>query len=248
MKRRVHFGKRHFASWAIALLVVGALLLAGWRWLQDHPQHNPWAPLSLDDPPGWATWRKLSHLRDEPGECRAFLSRSDIAFTDLAPAGKGPCLRADRTIVIPDRASGLVLRPGDARSQTSCAVNAGLALWMRHGVQPAAEGILGSRVVALEHLGTNNCRRIGGGATGRWSEHATGNAIDISAFVLADGRRIRLLTDWRRGGDAAIFLHVVRDSACDLFGTVLSPDYNAAHADHFHLDQADRSPGWSVCR
>jgi hypothetical protein len=236
----------HFDRWAIALLVVGALVLAGWRWLEDHPQHNPWAPLSLDDPPGWATARKVAHLRDEPAECRAFLKRSDITFTALPPAGEGACLRADRTVVSPDRDAGLALRPEDA--QASCAVNAGLALWLRHGVQPAAETILGARVVALEHLGTNSCRRIGGGETGRWSEHATGNAIDISAFVLADGRRIRVLSDWGDSGQAAAFLRAARDSACETFGTVLSPDYNAAHADHFHLDQAGRSRGWSFCR
>ena len=53
---------------------------------------------------------------------------------------------------------------------------------------------LGSEVVRIEHLGTVNCRRIGGGDKGNWSEHATGNAIDISAFVLADGRRITVQT------------------------------------------------------
>ncbi|WP_232495471.1 extensin family protein [Novosphingobium kaempferiae] len=56
-------------------------------------------------------------------------------------------------------------------------------------MQPAPEAMLGERVVRLEHLGTANCRRIGGGETGNWSEHAIGNAIDIAAFVLADGRR-----------------------------------------------------------
>lgn len=242
MKRR----RFAFDGWAIALLVAGALVLAGWRWLDEHPQHNPWAPLSLDDPPGWATARKLSHLRDAPGECHGFLERSAIAFTAFPPVGKGPCRRADRTLVAPDRSSGLALRPADA--QASCAINAGLALWLRHGVQPAAREILGSRVVALEHLGTDNCRRIGGGEEGAWSEHATGNAIDISAFVLADGRRIRVLTDWKEDSDAAIFLRTARASACDVFGTVLSPDYNAAHADHFHLDQADSRRGWRFCR
>jgi len=29
---------------------------------------------------------------------------------------------------------------------------------------------------------------------------------------------------------------------------VLSPDHNAAHADHFHFDMAARTAGWTVCR
>lgn len=221
------------------------MVFAGWHWLQAHPQHNPWAPLSLDDPPGWATARKLVRLRDDTQECRAFLTRSGVDFADLPPAGEGECRREDRT-VLASRSLGLVLRP-DA-PQATCAVGAGLALWLRQGVQPAASELLGSRVVALGHYGTNSCRRIGGGQTGNWSEHATGNAIDIASFVLEDGRRISVLNDWDGEDSKAEFLRAVRDAACGAFGTVLSPDYNAAHADHFHLDQANRRRGWSFCR
>lgn len=238
--------KRRLIRWLVALMAVAALGLAGWRWLEDHPEHNPWAPLRLEDPPGWATRVKLARLRDDPAECRGFLQRSGIAFTTLPPVGEGACRRADRTLLAAARRSGLDLRPRDAAA--SCAVNAGLALWLKHGVQPAAEGVLGSRVVGIEHLGTANCRRIGGGETGTWSEHATGNAIDIAAFVLADGRRVSVAKDWRGAGDKAAFLHVVRDAGCRTFGTVLSPDYNAAHADHLHLDQAGSRRGWSFCR
>lgn len=216
------------------------------RWLHDHPQHNPWAPLHIDDPPGWATGRKLVHLRDNPGECRAVLQRSGITFTTLPPAGEGACRREDRLALEPDRSRGLRLAPAPA--DTTCAVAAGLAIWMRHQVQPAAERLLGSRVTALDHYGTASCRRIGGGEEGRWSEHATGNAIDIGAFVLADGRRVSVLRDWSGGDDEAAFLEAVRDGACEVFGTVLSPDYNAAHADHLHFDQAGRGRGWSFCR
>lgn len=232
--------------WAFALLLSSALALFAWRWLEAHPQANPWAPLRLDDPPGWATARKLQRLRDDPAACRGFLTRSDIAFVGLPPGGADACRREDRLVAAPDPASGLTFRPAGA--QATCAVHAGLALWLRQGVQPAAERRLGARVVALEHLGTNNCRRIGGGDTGRWSEHATGNAIDIAGFVLADGRRISVLRDWPRPGPASAFLREARDAGCGTFGTVLSPDYNRAHADHFHLDQAGGRRGWSVCR
>lgn len=243
MRRR---GRLNLDRWALALLVGASLAFAGWRWLSAHPEHNPWAPLRLGDPIGWATARKLAHLRAEPASCRAFLGRSNIAFTALPPLGEGACRREDRTIAMPDAASGLVLRPAGA--QASCVVNAGLALWLRHGVQPAARRLLGSRVVALEHMGTANCRRIGGGARGHWSQHATGNAIDIGAFVLADGQRISVLKGWAGASREAAFLHAVRDSACDVFATTLSPDYNAAHRDHLHLDQAPRLGGFRVCR
>ena len=70
--------------------------------------------------------------------------------------------------------------------------------------------------------------------------------IDIAGFVLEDGRRISVLRDWNDDEEERRFLRVVRDGACGVFATVLSPDYNAAHADHFHFDQAARWSG--VCR
>ena len=224
----------------MALFAIGALFLAGRAWLADHPQHNPWAPLDLRDPPGWATQRKLAALRSDPAECHAVLERSGVAFTALDPAGEGACRREDRTVL-----SAAPLAP--SALPTTCAVGAAFVVWLRQGVQPAAEAILGAPVTRIEHFGAYSCRRLYGREQGRWSEHATGNAIDVAAFVLADGRRISVLGDGKGNGDEARFLREARAQACGVFGTVLSPDYNAAHADHFHLDQARRNFG-GVCR
>ncbi len=98
----------------------------------------------------------------------------------------------------------------------------------------------------MEHLGSYNCRTIRGGAT--ISQHATGNAIDIATFILADGTRVTVRDNWTGDNARAAFLRDARDGACDLFATTLSPDYNAAHADHFHLDMAARAGSWRVCR
>jgi hypothetical protein len=228
----------------IGALLLCAALLGGRVWLEENPQHNPWAPLSLDDPPGWATQRKLASLRDDPAECRAVLERSGVEFRALDPAGEGECRREDRTVL-----SDAPLSPG--QPVTTCAVAAGVELWLQQGVQPAATEILGSPLQRMEHFGTYSCRRIAGSQAGNWSEHATGNAIDIAAFVLENGRRISVSADWSGAkeddGEEAAFLRRARDAACGVFATVLSPDYNAAHADHFHLDQEVRGFG-SVCR
>jgi hypothetical protein len=61
---------------------------------------------------------------------------------------------------------------------------------------------------------------------------------------LADGRRISVLRDWNDAAENGRFLKAVRDGACQQFNTVLSPDYNAAHRNHFHLDMGR----WRVCR
>lgn len=230
-----HFGKDRLA---IGLLLLAAMLLGARTWLADHPQHDPWAPLDLNDPPGWATQRKLAALRSDPEECRAVLERSGVAFAALDAAGEGTCRRADRTQLLAATFS-------PRRPVTTCPVAAGLQVWLTQSVQPAAAELLGSPIARVEHLGTFSCRRIGGG--GNWSEHATGNAIDIAGFVTEDGQRIRVLGDWDGNDAGADFLHRVRDGACDVFGTVLSPEYNAAHADHLHLDQAGRGLG-GFCR
>ena len=128
----------------------------------------------------------------------------------------------------------------------TCAVAAGLELWQRNTLEPLAQDLFGSTIARVEHLGVYSCRRLYGRSDGPYSEHATGNAIDIAGFVLEDGTRISVLGDWAGDGDKARFLRAARDGACSAFATTLSPDYNAAHADHFHLDMDAR---WSaVCR
>ncbi|MEP0190474.1 MAG: extensin family protein [Erythrobacter sp.] len=115
--------------------------------------------------------------------------------------------------------------------------------WVRFGVDRAAQQILGSPLERVETMGTYACRNVAGSE--KRSAHARAEAIDVSAFVLKDGRRIVLEQDWD-GGTAAEreFLRVVHKSACKRFGTVLGPAYNAAHKDHFHLE----GTGAKFCR
>ena len=229
-----------FDHLAFAALLLGAVVLTGKGWLDAHPEHNPWAPLDLRDPPGWATARKLAALRSDAPACRAVLARSEIAFSVLEPAGEGDCARTDRTVL-----ADFPLVPG--RPPTTCAIAAGMKLWLERSVRPAAEDLLGSSLARIEHLGAYSCRRLYGRGEGPWSEHASGNAIDIAGFVLADGRRVSVLGDWPRGSPEAAFLRRVHRGGCRVFGTVLGPEYNAAHRDHFHFDQARRGLG-GVCR
>lgn len=120
---------------------------------------------------------------------------------------------------------------------TSCATAAALALWEREVVAPAAARHLGRTVARIELAGPSySCRRVGRRADGRWSRHASANAVDISGFTLGDGTLLTVESGWR--GDAArqAFLRAVRDGACEYFDAVLSPDYNRAHRDHLHFD------------
>jgi hypothetical protein len=126
---------------------------------------------------------------------------------------------------------------------------ANFAAWAKHAVRPAAQAYLGSEVVRIETMGTYNCRNINGGRSGKLSEHAFGNAVDISAFILRDGRRVSVLNGWNGRSDERAFLRRLHQSACKRFGTVLGPDYNSAHANHFHFDMAQSmKDGSAYCR
>lgn len=219
-------------------LLTGALLAAGalalWAWARGHPADLPWTPLDIASPPGAFTVAKLTRLRDTPGACAGQLGRAGVRFVALPPRAGESCGYSDAVRLT----SGGALPPAFSPAVgTSCPVAAGLAMWSWSTIGPASRRILGSRVVSIEHYGSFSCRRVYGRDEGAWSEHATANAIDVAGFVLADGRRITVARDWSDGEEGR-FLHAVRDGACRVFGTVLSPDYNAAHRDHLHLDQA----------
>lgn len=117
----------------------------------------------------------------------------------------------------------------------TCPLAQSFAAWARFGVDRAAQQILGSPLVRIETMGSYSCRNVAGSE--QRSAHATANAIDIAAFVLADGRRITVLDGWTRGtGSERRFLRTIHESACKRFGTVLGPAYNTAHANHLHVE------------
>jgi len=229
-----------------ALLLLAGLLLYGLA--RNHPEDLPWTGLDLARPVGAFTGRKLAGLADDPARCRVLLARAGVPVTALPARNDGPQCRYDDAVRFRSGGSlALGFRP--AGLGTSCPVAAALALWNWHVVQPAALEHFGSRVAAVDHFGSYSCRRLYGRSQGDWSEHASANAIDIAGFRLEDGTRISVVGDWNGSGPEARFLHHVRDGACRLFATVLSPDYNAAHRDHLHLDQARRGEmGWRACR
>jgi hypothetical protein len=117
----------------------------------------------------------------------------------------------------------------------TCGLAEAFTQWVQNDLQGPAQSTFGSRITRVETMGTYSCRNVIGAGSGKLSEHARANAVDVGAFVLADGRRITVKDGWAGGEDGA-FLRAVRASACRRFATVLSPDYNAAHHDHLHFD------------
>jgi len=238
---------RHIAGWGVALLLMAVLALVAWGTLRGRPQDLPWTPLDLGQPIGLFTGRKLTALGGDGAACRSLLSQSGVRFTALPRRGDGQC-GYDDAVRLGDRGARTVaLAPGGVG--VACPVAAAVVMWEWNVLAPAARRHFDARVVRVDHFGSYSCRRLYGRDAGAWSEHARANAIDVAGFRLSDGTRISIARDWNGRGAKAAFLREVRDGACGLFATVLSPDYNAAHRDHFHLDQAARGGmGWRACR
>jgi hypothetical protein len=125
----------------------------------------------------------------------------------------------------------------------NCAVASAYHDWIVNVVQPAAQKAYGSKVVRLETPSTFSCRTRSSVRGAKLSEHGTGNAIDVSGLVLADGREINVERDYYRSK----FLQQIRKHACGRFKTVLGPGTDRAHADHLHFDLAYRKSSLNYC-
>jgi hypothetical protein len=177
-------------------------------------------------------------------QCMASLKEKSVRFAGLPNKSfDGGCRMID-TVKLMDFGT-----PATNLGAMTCPLAANFTDWARYAVRPAAKQYLDAEVVRIETMGTFNCRNIYGGRSGKLSEHAFANAVDVSAFVLRDGRRISVLTGWNGSSEERAFLRRLHQSACKRFGTVLGPDYNAAHANHFHFDMArSMRNGTSFCR
>jgi hypothetical protein len=112
--------------------------------------------------------------------------------------------------------------------------------WVQRSIQPAAMRVYGVPITELKIAGSYACRPINHASGSILSEHGHANALDVSGFVLADGRSVSVKRGWRGDQRERAFLHIVHDGACEHFTTVLSPDYDSNHHDHFHVDLARR--------
>lgn len=200
---------------------------------------NPWTPLDVSQPPGPLTSWKLSRVRHDPDLCRAVLAASGASFQPVPDSSTGNgctlsnALRIER---MQTRFSSSFL--------ASCPLAVGVALFEAQYLRPAANAVYGQDVRRIEHVGSYACRNVNHAQGGSLSQHASANALDITGFVLDDGRRITLTRDWQGDSAASAFLRRVHQGACEVVNTTLGPDYNALHASHFHLDMGR----YRICR
>ena len=129
----------------------------------------------------------------------------------------------------------------------ACPIVSVLDRWLADSVQPAAQRWFNSRVVEIKQISAYSCRGMNGNPNAHISEHAFGNALDIAAFTLADGRHITVKDGWHGLPEEQGFLRDVQGAACREFNTVLAPGSNAYHYDHIHVDLMRRATRRYIC-
>lgn len=225
---------------AVLLAIVGA----AWTLNKLVPnEHLPWRPLDPERPIGMATRGQILRLSVSPSNVCMSLVRDIETYETLPSEPKDAAEPCGWDVARLVYGSGdVTLAPGEANMQ--CPLSAATYLWLR-AVNDIAQDRFKQQLAKIHHMGSYSCRKQRGNGSSRWSEHAFANAWDISGFELADGRLITVLSGWNSDDKKERkFLRDVRAQACRVFNVTLSPDYNAAHRDHFHVDMGP----YSSCR
>lgn len=162
-------------------------------------------------------------------QCIASLRRGNLRFEPRGDvSGSGSC--GIQNAVLVSRTNF----DFDRATLVGCALTHRMAQFERAVIQPLAQRHFRQRVVRAEIAAGYACRAVRG--SGRISQHALGNAIDISSFTLADGTNVSVGRDFRSSDAKGRFLREMSRRACDSFAVVLTPDSDADHALHLHFD------------
>jgi len=210
----------------------------------DAPDEVPQVAEAADTPPQWQTLRETPDAYDT---CLAALRDYGTRFEERdSMTGRLPDCGIANPIEVTQILPGVTLRP---EAVMRCETARALASWVDGTVVPAARrtGVL-SPLTAINHGSTYVCRNRGGVASGKVSEHAFGNAIDIMGFRFEDDSTLAIEPRADAGTIEEAFQRAARGGACLDFTTVLGPGTDAAHADHLHLDVKQRNGGYRICQ
>ena len=177
-------------------------------------------------------WRKQEELA-----CLASGVVRESPFVQSRSALGGPSVcGAERPFHIAAADAGRVLMKPPAMLR--CPMVPQVDRWLARIVEPAARRYLGASITEIRVAASYSCRPMNHVGGARLSEHGYANAIDVSAFIMTDGRVVTVKGGWRGAPEEHAFLAEVRARSCEEFTTVLGPGADAYHSDHFHLDLA----------
>ncbi len=174
---------------------------------------------------------------DEEQACLTSGTIRESSFLQSRSALGGPSVcGAQRPFEMLAAAGGRVIMKPAATLR--CPMVPAVERWMQGHVEPAARAHLGSPIVEIKVAASYSCRAINHVSGGKLSEHGHANALDVSEFLLADGRKVSVKSGWYGDVRERGFLRAVHRGACGEFTTVLGPEADAMHRDHFHMDLA----------
>jgi hypothetical protein len=226
-------------------LFVGVLLFASYSLALAQsvplPRSKP-QPLRADDQSS-AQVLPLHDAQLWPSDCAVRLM-SIARFTQQPTlngpnqCGAGDLVRLDG-IMMPNSGLMTVSPPPMLR----CTMAEAVAQWVRNDIGSII-GEFEAPPVAITNAGSYECRRRNNDSGAKISEHARGNALDLGQIRLANGTLVEL-------GNRFAFQSIrqrLRDTACDRFTTVLGPGADPFHANHIHIDLAERARGYRICQ
>jgi hypothetical protein len=128
-----------------------------------------------------------------------------------------------------------------------CKMALALAHWVSEVVVPSAELHLKTKPSKINISTSYKCRRRNGDANAKMSEHAYANAADLMGIDFINGNSMKIQERTESSDALRAFQAAIRGGACAYFTTVIGPTTNEAHADHLHLDLAERRNGFRLC-
>ncbi|WP_208601624.1 extensin-like domain-containing protein [Rhizobium aethiopicum] len=211
---------------------------------------NPQMPPE-DKRPGEQTLEE-QHLTIEPesdadhAKCTAALKALGVVFKEAQRIDDGNGCGIDKPIIVSEALPGITLKP---EATIRCPAALALARWMKESVIPAASAALPEqgRITAVNQATAYMCRLRNGADTGKISEHARGNAIDIASFHFEKGEDVAVRSRREDSTLSGAFQRTVSAAGCLYFTTVLDPESDSAHETHFHLDVMERKGGYRYC-
>jgi hypothetical protein len=230
-------------SLSIVLLLLAACDLT---WAKEVPPLPRAKPLSAAHPPPQAPVLEVLPLHDAeawPSDCA--LRLAEIARFAHQPSlnGPGQCGASDvvrlEGIIMPNSALVTVVPAATLR----CPIAEAVGQWVRNDLGPAMAE-LDSPPAAITNHGSYDCRGRNNDAGAKISEHGRGNALDLGPIRLANGS----VVDLTKRSTPQPIRQRLRDAACHRFSTVLGPGSDAYHADHIHVDLAERAHGYRMCQ
>lgn len=222
----------------VAALVVPASPLGAFRPVARPAAAKPLSPRPQLRPKGFAERamaRKRKRLKG------SVCGDPEIQGTNVgAVPGRGACGISDAVRV--REVAGVRLTQ---EALMNCDTADALKRWVTKSAKRELSSF-GGGLAQLKVAAHYACRTRNNQPGARISEHGKGRAIDISAFIMRDGSKITVLQGWRAGKTSRA-MKAMHKGACGPFGTVLGPNSDRFHQDHFHFDTARYRSG-PYCR